>query len=712
MIKAEEIDGYRGCDDLDSILDFIEKGDEKKAKSGSKRTSTLGRNRVESPSLSGSVASKQRLKQQPQGKNSGSVGVEKGNASNKKITRKKSQTPADGTQKNEVSEASENTFTQPSSIPTSSKDLDKKRIILTPHSSSSIKTETGIQDEYLTKKSPEIEVKGDATNKYVSDKNGETLAASRYLIHNYEEEDDEDDTPFVMIRRVNNHSNANKSSKAKSNADSGTLNAPNKTYTLSSHGTRNNIDNNNINNNNNRYGNKPSANSANRNNTLKRKSKNGTNEMDEYHLRGMNGNSVQLSKQGIQVSQSHTINKSNGHISNFIDTNSNNTHDCVNETQSLRDDQVNGEKSDDFKSINILDAKSEISSEVSNTNLNAADGATASNMTTSFSSVVQSKKAIKSSRGKAKNKSAWGFNHKQFIDAALNDLTSVSKQNKGNASMQNNSSDSSKLKISNTFVAEAMLPEPVLEYSRKHSSHSPPPTQQNVDLRNTTKPIKEFATLCDENDHNYHEDKIRADIASNVSVPSIKNVNEHNSNVVYVNSDNEGNATKHNDDIIRYEEDASFDYHSGGIFGSDGSKNCRDDINEASLDLSTCNNKYQKLYSSAVIASPDPEITTDGLSSRASNIDEKPAKGIERNKDTRGNDTAKGEQLGELEEFKMTNLVCKGTGLSTSISPISSRSSSITWYEEEDDCTEGTFNYTTILNFIKSGKWYFHFCIC
>ena len=36
MIKAEEIDGYRGCDDLDSILQFIEKGDEKKTKTGFK----------------------------------------------------------------------------------------------------------------------------------------------------------------------------------------------------------------------------------------------------------------------------------------------------------------------------------------------------------------------------------------------------------------------------------------------------------------------------------------------------------------------------------------------------------------------------------------------------------------------------------------------------------------------------------------------------
>ena len=68
MIKAEEIDGYRGCDDLDSILEFIEKGDEKKAKSGSKRNGTLGRSRVESPNLAGSVSRKQLSKQQTQGK--------------------------------------------------------------------------------------------------------------------------------------------------------------------------------------------------------------------------------------------------------------------------------------------------------------------------------------------------------------------------------------------------------------------------------------------------------------------------------------------------------------------------------------------------------------------------------------------------------------------------------------------------------------------
>ena len=63
------------------------------------------------------------------------------------------------------------------------------------------------------------------------------------------------------------------------------------------------------------------------------------------------------------------------------------------------------------------------------------------------------------------------------------------------------------------------------------------------------------------------------------------------------------------------------------------------------------------------------------------------------------------EDFGEQDGYKVTNIVCK-TGLSTSTSPISSRSSSFTWYEEEDDCTEGTFNYTTILNFIKSGKYF------
>ena len=60
----------------------------------------------------------------------------------------------------------------------------------------------------------------------------------------------------------------------------------------------------------------------------------------------------------------------------------------------------------------------------------------------------------------------------------------------------------------------------------------------------------------------------------------------------------------------------------------------------------------------------------------------------------------------EVEEFKVNDLGRKPKRLSTSTSPISSRSSSLTWYEEDDDCTEGTFNYTAILNFIKSGKYF------
>ena len=82
MIKAEEIDGYRGCDDLDSILEFIEKGEEKRGKPGVKRAHTLGRNRAESPPLSESVVTKQRSKQQQQVKLPGNVGLE----SNSKIT--------------------------------------------------------------------------------------------------------------------------------------------------------------------------------------------------------------------------------------------------------------------------------------------------------------------------------------------------------------------------------------------------------------------------------------------------------------------------------------------------------------------------------------------------------------------------------------------------------------------------------------------------
>ena len=89
MIKAEEIDGYRGCDDLDSILQFIEKGDEKKTKSGSKRSTNAGRNRVESPCLSASVSTKQRSKQQqPEKTNGGSESNQKTNANHKKSVNK------------------------------------------------------------------------------------------------------------------------------------------------------------------------------------------------------------------------------------------------------------------------------------------------------------------------------------------------------------------------------------------------------------------------------------------------------------------------------------------------------------------------------------------------------------------------------------------------------------------------------------------------
>ena len=76
MIKAEEIDGYRGCDDLDSILEFIEKGEEKRGKPGVKRAHALGRNRAESPPLSGSVVTKQRSKHQQQVKLPGNTGLE------------------------------------------------------------------------------------------------------------------------------------------------------------------------------------------------------------------------------------------------------------------------------------------------------------------------------------------------------------------------------------------------------------------------------------------------------------------------------------------------------------------------------------------------------------------------------------------------------------------------------------------------------------
>merc|ERR1712020_808464 len=147
------------------------------------------------------------------------------------------------------------------------------------------------------------------------------------------------------------------------------------------------------------------------------------------------------------------------------------------------------------------------------------------------------------------------------------------------------------------------------------------------------------------------------------------------------------------------------EYNSGDIICFDGSREyIGGDMSDTSFAMSPCNNNKQpKSYSSAVTASSECKNKTDITSTRGSNIDVRGAKCDDERieDDIQYNIRKEDNEFESPEEFKVTTIVRK-TGLSTSTSPISSRSSSFTWYEEDDDCTEGTFNYTTILNFIKS----------
>ena len=696
MLKAEEIDGYRGCDDLDSILKFIEKGEEKRGKPGVKRAPPLVKNRAESPPLSGSVATKERSKQQQQGKIPATIGLEsnsKNTTANKKTARKRSQTPADGkvlTHEKETTRVDENTLAPhfSSSPELLKKCLDKKQDIATLHSSS---CSTKIEDEELHERgamgSSELKVDSRNNDDSMSESIDEKITTKIDSREVYDvEEDDDDDTPFVMIRRVNNHSNLNKSTKSKTYVDNSTQGVLNKNSSLSSNGTRNN---------NNRYGNKPNLSNTGRS-TLKRKSKHGTNEVEEYSHKNASDNcKEQPSTQETQLS----TNKSNGHNRSYAD-NKSSTHGSGNENKLISDDHnvaVIGNFSRAPDTAETMSSNASEGSISNNFNTPAADSSI-QNLTSSFSSVVQAKKGNKTSRGKPKSKGANGFNHKQFIDAALNDPISESKQNNSNDSTQSNCSDSSKLKISNTFVAEAMLPEPVLEYSRKHSSHSPPPTHHNVDLKNTHPrevSLISSKNMCKGTAHSVQEEKM----GQIINTAMKDGFNEQQSNANYTNSDN--------NDSVEDDKNRNMEYNSGDIIGFGVPHEYIDD----DMDESTpCNNTHPKSYSSAVTASTECKNTIDIKSTRASNIDGNYVRGI-KSDDERIEETIEyksrkeNEDFSEQDGYKGTNIVCK-SGLSTSTSPISSRSSSFTWYEEEEDCTEGTFNYTTILNFIKSGKYF------
>merc|ERR1712012_208237 len=137
-------------------------------------------------------------------------------------------------------------------------------------------------------------------------------------------------------------------------------------------------------------------------------------------------------------------------------------------------------------------------------------------------------------------------------------------------------------------------------------------------------------------------------------------------------SDMKNNFTPNNDQFGPIHD--NLEYGSGDSIGWNSSRICDNNVNQDLMKTNQCYNKYPKSYSSALISSHDVH--------RDSRIEM--------------------EHFAELEQSNVTtNPVCK-TGLSTSTSPISSRSSSFTWYEEDDDLVEGTFNYATILNFIKS----------
>ena len=681
MIKAEEIDGYRGCDDLDSILQFIEKGDEKKIKTGSKRSTNTGRNRLESPSLSASVSAKQRSKQQQSEKtNGGAESNQKTNSNNKKSVNKRSQTPGDSRilQNTEIKQPLEQT---PSSSPTQNKEVDKKDSVTSTHSN--LNNETASHDEN------KFDDTSDKARKVIEEVYD---TAANEKINTYEEEEDDDDTPFVMIRRVNNHSSTNKFTKGKTHNENN----------VASQGKNQNMNGNNVSRNN-KHTNKNNPNPSGRN-TLKRKSKRENNDVDGHLHKDSNDSSLQQSKQASTTSPSFTAIKSNAP---YRSLNNNNNHQSINDTLPATYDNnsvANAELGSKASSAQDL--------ELSNSDTNKAElnQSCPLDLPISFSSVVQAKKVNKSTRGKSKNKGGNGLNHKQYIDAALDSPVNSSKRH-NDAKQDNNTSDSpNKSKISNTFVAEAMLPEPVLEYSRAHSSHSPPPfTSESDDLKNEH---SQLISSCNssspiESTYKNSEGEYNVQINRNVSdASSHSTIKRNDEKQIGKYSDMKNNFTPNNEQFGQIHD--NMEYGSGDNIEWNSTKICDNNVNEDLMKTNQCYNKYPKSYSSALISSHDGKDVNESVQSNVS---------IMNVKNTRENDSdieiishavhrdsrIEIEPFAELEQTNITNPVCK-TGLSTSTSPISSRSSSFTWYEEDDDLVEGAFNYATILNFIKSGK--------
>ena len=559
MIKAEEIDGYRGCDDLDSILQFIEKGDEKKTKSGSKRSTQTGRNRVESPSLSVSVSTKQRSKQNVQEKNNGNAENDlKSNTSNKKATHKRSQTPGEDrieAQNNIQEQAEENKISSPS------KGLAKHESVASTHSSSK-------KDKTTPAETDNNDTIKDSTSANKVKEISEKLHIEK--IEAFEEEEDDDDTPFVIIRRATNHSNSNKSGKTKAQNEN-----------IATHGKSSNFNANRSSNN--RYSNKTNPNSTGRN-VLKRKSKTGNNEIEEYAQRDISDASHQHEGQiGLSFIKStppsRDLNDINSH-QNLNDVNEGN-HNFVSNTGS------------NSKAPDNVDTESHQSN--------------IQNLPTSFSSVVQAKKSNKAARTKPKNKSGNnGLNHKQFIDAALNAPISSSKR-QNDSQQQDNSSDTNKSKISNTFMAEAMLPEPVLEYSRTHSSHSPPPTvhecddlkyehSQQVSVTNAACPSETVIHSADwENDGQINTKDLDVSCHSSVQINDAKEMKKYGDTI--------NNFTPTNERFGQVNNNLKYDLADNS--GLDTYQRYRDDTNQDSMKITQCHNKYPKSYSSALISSPD-----------------------------------------------------------------------------------------------------------
>ena len=92
----------------------------------------------------------------------------------------------------------------PSSSPTQNKEVDKKDSVTSTHSN--LNNETASHDEN------KFDDTSDKARKVIEEVYD---TAANEKINTYEEEEDDDDTPFVMIRRVNNHSSTNKFTKGK-----------------------------------------------------------------------------------------------------------------------------------------------------------------------------------------------------------------------------------------------------------------------------------------------------------------------------------------------------------------------------------------------------------------------------------------------------------------------------------------------------------------